>query len=257
MQLMFLGASTCIPDKNDDCPSYVLNGKYCFDCGWALATNLIRYNIKPTDIKYLFFTHMHHDHYLSLPTILFYYLQTGVNLSELTIFGPKNEVEIVVKLATEFLQSEKYYSNIEKRYPNVIGLSAGDKFSLDDFDVEVIDSFHTVPGLCYKMTEKSTGKVFGTTGDTAYKREYGDFFKGCDAIAYETQICLCKDKKGSEITCRHSSVYDAVKTAKEANVNKIFVMHGPRSLEKQTLSEGKKIFDGEIIWPEIGKVYEI
>lgn len=251
MKVQFLGATACIPDKNDDSPSYVLNDKYCFDCGWALATNLIRYDHKPTDIKYLFFTHMHHDHYLSLPTILFYYLQTGVSLSNLTIYGPIGEVERVVKLAMDFLQRKK------NEYPNVIGLTPGDRFETEDMEFEVTDSLHTVPGLCYKVTEKSTGKTFGTTGDTTYKKEYAEFFKNCDALAHETTLCVCKEKQGGEITCRHSSIYDAVNTANDANVKMLFIMHGQRMHQEETIEEGEKFFSGKIIWPVIGQEYII
>lgn len=258
MKLRFFGATGCIPDRNDDSPCYILNDKYCFDCGWALTTNLINFGYKPSNIKHLFFTHMHHDHYLSLPTLLFYYMQTGEKLNTLNIYGPKNEVEPVVKLAMDFLQGERYYQSCrDGDYPNVIGLCDGDKFQTEDFEFSVIDSLHPVPGLCYRATEKSDGKSFGTTGDTTFRKEYGEFFKNCDALAHETTLCVCKIKDQNQIASRHSSVYDAVETANSAQVKTLFVMHGPLCRREEVLDECEKIFNGKTVWPEIGKEYEI
>ena len=69
--IMFLGTTACIFDKNDDTPSFLINKKYLFDTGFALVNNLVNNDIDPLSIKYLFFTHMHHDHYISLPSFLF------------------------------------------------------------------------------------------------------------------------------------------------------------------------------------------
>ena len=101
--IMFLGTTACIFDKNDDDPCFLINKKYLFDTGFALVNNLVNNDVEPLDIKYLFFTHMHHDHYISLPAFLFYYIQKGGNLSELKIIGPANDVRRIVKKAMDFL----------------------------------------------------------------------------------------------------------------------------------------------------------
>ena len=133
MNIKFFGTTACIFDKNEDNPCFLVNGKYLFDTGFALVNNLLNNDINPVDIKYLFFTHMHHDHYISLPAFLFYYLQTGSKLEELTIAGPSDDVSRIVDKAMDFIEGKKFW---QTEGPKVVELNCGDSFETEDMIFE-------------------------------------------------------------------------------------------------------------------------
>ena len=149
--IMFLGTTACIFDKNDDTPSFLINKKYLFDTGFALVNNLVNNDIDPLSIKYLFFTHMHHDHYISLPSFLFYYMQKGGDVKKLKIIGPAKDVRRIVEKAMSFSESKSW----ENKTPQIIELEPGEIFETDDTTFETCESIHGVQGICYRITDIS------------------------------------------------------------------------------------------------------
>jgi ribonuclease BN (tRNA processing enzyme) len=89
--LDFLGTSSCRTDIGNDTASFVLNRELMVDTGWCSVENLRTAGIDPVEVPYLLLTHWHHDHYLSLPSILFYHLCIIGDLSHLTILGPAED----------------------------------------------------------------------------------------------------------------------------------------------------------------------
>jgi ribonuclease BN (tRNA processing enzyme) len=71
-RVTFLGATSAVPDAGCDTASFVINDRILVDTGWSVVGNLRNLGIDPNQIDTLIFTHMHHDHYLSLPSLLFY-----------------------------------------------------------------------------------------------------------------------------------------------------------------------------------------
>ena len=255
MDIRFFGTTACIFDKNEDNPCFLVNGKYLFDTGFALVNNLLNNDINPVDIKYLFFTHMHHDHYISLPAFLFYYLQTGARLEELTIVGPSDDVVRIVDKAMDFIEGKKFW---QTEGPKVVELNCGDSFETEDMIFETVSSLHPVQGLCYRMTDKTTGKVICATGDTAKNDLLPEFFEGCDALIHEISLGMYKNEGGYATSNGHSSVYEAVELANKTQAKQLFFVHHSRKAEADILNYAKANFAGDVcIWPDIGKVYTI
>ena len=104
MKLVFLGTSGCIPDIGDDTASMLIDDKYLVDVGWDVVRNLRNKGVDPISVNTVFFTHMHHDHHMSLPAFLFYHLQRKHTLEHLTLVGPKEDLELVCGLSLDYLQ---------------------------------------------------------------------------------------------------------------------------------------------------------
>ena len=103
-----------MPDKNNDCPCFLINGKYLVDCGYDVLNQLRKRDTDISKIDYIIFTHMHHDHYIGLAGLLFFMLQSKQkNISKLTFIGPDTMSE-VLRRTYSFLQLDKFFLDIEK-----------------------------------------------------------------------------------------------------------------------------------------------
>ncbi|MBE6612007.1 MAG: MBL fold metallo-hydrolase, partial [Ruminococcaceae bacterium] len=90
MNITFLGTDCFRPQADNDASGFLINGKYLIDTGYFLGHNLTKLGIDLLSVDRVFFTHMHHDHYLALPHLLFHWLQNGKtrSLDEMHIYGP-------------------------------------------------------------------------------------------------------------------------------------------------------------------------
>jgi len=109
MQLKFLGTTASIPDLHEDSPCFIIQDKYLFDCGFHVLGALRETGSDLSKIRYIIFSHMHHDHYIGLAGLLFYFIHSKVlNIHDLVILGPAADVERVVKLTYDFLQLDRF-----------------------------------------------------------------------------------------------------------------------------------------------------
>ncbi len=228
--IRFFGSTACLFDKGDDTPSFLINDKYLFDTGFSLISNLKNADVDPTSIKYLFFTHMHHDHYMALPQLLFYFLQTGKKLEELTIIGPSADVERVTKNAMEFLEAKKCWKT---EGPVVIPLDDFGTYETEDMYFETIPAIHGVQAFSYRITDKRNGKVICATGDTALNPNLEIFFSGCDTLIHEVSLGMSNNPLGGKNPHGHSAVCEAVNLAKNTGAKRLFFVHLSRLLKEQ------------------------
>lgn len=251
MEIIFLGKSPCIPDEPcGDAPCFIVDRKYLVDLGYKSALTLSDIGIDPNDVKHVFVTHCHHDHVMGLPLFIFYKLQT--KKTTCTVYGHYSEIEDTVRRAGEMCMLDKYYENIPR--PTTIPLHSGDSLDIDDLHVECIDSDHAIEGLCYKFT--IGGKTLGILGDSRYKKEIAEFFKGCDAIIHEVSMGVgspCHEVFGNG----HSCAYDAAKTAVESGTKQMFMVHGSVKHQAEVLAAIKEGYTGNVLYPELFKPYNI
>ena len=228
MRILFLGSTACMTDVGDDSPCFLINDKYLFDCGWNAVEGLRSCGGDLSKLHYLFFTHMHQDHYLGLAGLLFYIanqqnMDGQLSMEQLTVFGPKQDVERVVDLACSFIQLDRFYPNIKK--PKVVPVSAGDCLQLEDMTIMTSRSLHPVEALSYRLVD-GEGRKLGITGDTAYQSCAADFFAGCDGVIHDAAMALYKEAEPpAERKYGHSTLLEAVKTAEDAGIQILFPMH--------------------------------
>ncbi|MCZ8512184.1 MBL fold metallo-hydrolase [Paenibacillus filicis] len=248
--ITFLGTSTALPDAGSDTASLLINRKYLVDTGWSVVSNLRKQGVDPTEIEYLFFTHMHHDHYLSLPSLLFYFLMKRKNLADLKIIGPIEDLERVVKLSMNLLQADRFYSG--KGMPTLIPLQPGEPYEDEVFTLHTCETVHPVQGLCYRFTDKLTGKVFSFTGDTAYHPPMADHVRGSSILITEASLGpVAADMNHNPAL--HSGAVDAARMAEAAEVDKLFLVHGPLSKADACVEAAKQVFSKPVEWPKDGQ----
>lgn len=252
-EVIFLGTSGCVPDIGNDTSSMIVNRKYLFDTGWSVIANLRQIGIEPAGISHLFFTHLHHDHYLSLPSMLFYYLCKSKPLNQLKIIGPQLDVERVVRLAYDYLQVDRFYTNAG--YPTIIPLNPGDSYRDDAVEFTTCSTLHPVQGLCYRMTDHRTGKVVSITGDTACHPPLVEHVRSSHLLIHEASLGPVSAESEKNKQYLHSGAKDAGRVAMEADVDKLFLVHGTVAKAEECVAAAAKYFNKEIVWPETGFRY--
>lgn len=253
IKVKFLGSNDAIPDINNDTVSFVINDRTLVDTGWCAVHNLRKNGIDPLEIDHLLFTHFHQDHYLSLPSLLFYWVMHRKNLNGLRILGPEEEVHQVVKRTVDFLQLERFFPDLSE--PVVIPIKAGDVYEYGDVKLSTCASKHTVPALCYKYTHKPTGKQISFTGDTAWYPPIIEHVKGSSLLIHEASMGT--QEVAPDNPYAHSSAMDAARVAEAAGVDTLCLVHARTAYIEDSLKRARQLFSKEVFWPHPGQEVHI
>lgn len=250
MKITFIGASTCIPDVGSDVASFIINGKHLVDTGWYAALRMRRWGCNPLDLESVILTHLHQDHYLGLPQVLFYNglrrpHEKDRTFAPLRIIGPREHLQEVVDAAFRFLQIPRFP---QLMFDHVVcPVQAGEGFDLDELHFDTFAARHVSgskqreEALVYKVTDTQTGAAFAFTGDTHYHEPIADFVRGVSLLIHD----------GS-----HTPPREAAQIAKKAGVGRLFLIHCSQARADQALNEAREVFadsflatDGDTIEP--------
>ena len=234
----FLSVGSCLPENEQgDTASLLVDGKIMVDTGWFALRNLMRAGAQAKDVKALFFTHMHQDHYLGLPQLLFYLMNSGVGFDHLKIYGPEG-VEEVVAQALTFGGYERYYSYFKR--PEVQVMQAGDVVRMDGVEVTCVVSQHAIESRGYRFTNVQTGESFAYSGDTAPFDGFGEFAKGCKVVIHEASFDVRETPKDNPYC--HASCMDAARMAVIAGAQTLYMVHARGETAEATVEKAKTIF---------------
>lgn len=253
-RVTFLGTTGAIPDSGSDSPCLMINRDTLIDTGWHSIHTMRSMGFDPLDIRYLIFTHFHHDHYMSLPSILYYWMSKAEHLSHLTIIGPGEDLERIVGLALAFLENEKSFSH--KGRPKLVPIRAGESFDTERFHIHTCPTIHPVAGLCYRFEDRRSNEVFSYTGDTAYSEHIIEHVKGSSVLIHETAMGPKAADPGNN-KYLHSGAVDAANVAQKAGVETLYLIHTGIQRSEECVLAAKRIFEGQVIWPEEGNTVNI
>lgn len=262
MNITFLGTDCWSPMPGNDASGFLVNDNYLIDTGFYLVDHLKRLDIAPQDIRHLFFTHLHHDHYMALPQLLFFFLQTSTPLDQLHLYGPKADLARVTDLAMGFLQAraqDKYYRGAA--FPTLHEIDAGTGLQtiaeFDDVTVEVCASNHAIDGMCLRFTERGTGKVLAVTGDTFYAPHIPAALHDCDLLVHENTRVTASADYDNPPANGHSSIDNCMRTASEARAKRMAVVHFAEKNAPAVLRRAAELGGTEVFYPERLKTYNI
>ena len=87
LDLLFLGSGNAFAAEGRAFSSFLLNGRYLFDCGPTVLQQLRKANVSSHDIEVVVISHFHADHFFGLPFLLLDGHYSG-RIRDLTIVGP-------------------------------------------------------------------------------------------------------------------------------------------------------------------------
>ncbi len=151
MQITFLGTSSGVPTRSRNVSSVALRLPqraeiWLFDCGEGTQHQLLRSDLKVSQISRIFITHMHGDHIYGLMGLLASCGLAG-NTDRIDLYGPAD--------LDDYLRAGKKYSQTHFSYPvQVHTVSPGVVYEDDEFIVSCRSLKHRVPAFGYRVEEK-------------------------------------------------------------------------------------------------------
>ena len=243
MKVQFLSVGSWKPTRaEDDTVSLLINDTILVDTGWMSIRNLLRVGRAPEEISLILFSHMHQDHYISLPAFLFYLLNNDHDASSVMVCGPER-VEDVVAQSLTLAGKELHFRDCPA--PVVRTLAPGESMESGSLLIETCASDHAMPGLCYRFTEKETGKRVVYTGDTISTEEIAHFASGCDVLIHEQARGISPEGLNGN-PAKHSTAAEAADCARKANAAALYLVHTFPETKEESLRAAQKIFPNSV-----------
>ncbi|MBE9216362.1 ribonuclease Z [Plectonema cf. radiosum LEGE 06105] len=179
MHITFLGTSSGVPTRSRNVSSVALRlpqraELWLFDCGEGTQHQILRSDLKMSQLSRIFITHMHGDHIFGLMGLLASCGLAG-NVSRVDIYGPEG--------LNEYLQACRRYSHTHFSYPvKVHAVRPGIVYEDAEFIVSCNILHHRVTAYGYRVEEKNRAGKFDVEKAKALEippgRVYGQLKRG-------------------------------------------------------------------------------
>src|SRR4051812_31251691 len=147
MDLVFLGTSGSMPTA-DRSPTALMirrgGDRMLFDCAEGTQRQMLRSTVGLVDLREVFLTHYHADHYLGLPGMLKTFALRGREVP-ITIYGPPGLSDLFTSLRRIFGKLTYPYELVE--------LTPGDALDRDDYRLLTFPVAHGVSSVGYALIE--------------------------------------------------------------------------------------------------------
>jgi ribonuclease Z len=288
LDLVFLGTSGSMPTAQR-APTAILlrrgGERLLFDCAEGTQRQLLRSNVGLIELREVFLTHYHADHYLGLPGMLKTFALRGRE-TPITIYGPPGLSELFGALRRIFGRLTYPYELIELQpgeilergnyrlatFPVNHGVSALGYAVVEDarpgrFDVEAANALG-IPagpergtlqrGEAVTLTdgrvvapesvlgEVRPGRKVVVSADTAYSQDVVEAARGADVLVHEATFAEEERERARETL--HSTAAEAAQVAHEAEVGLLALTHlSNRYFGGEIEREARAIFPNTVV----------
>jgi ribonuclease Z len=288
LDLVFLGTSGSMPTAQR-APTAILlrrgGERLLFDCAEGTQRQLLRSNVGLIELREVFLTHYHADHYLGLPGMLKTFALRGRE-TPITIYGPPGLSDLFGALRRIFGRLTYPYELIELQpgeilergnyrlatFPVNHGVSALGYAVVEDprpgrFDVEAANALG-IPagpergtlqrGEAVTLTdgrvvapesvlgEVRPGRKVVVSADTAYSQDVVEAASGADVLVHEATFAEEERERARETL--HSTAADAAQVAREAEVGVLALTHlSNRYFGSEIEREAQAIFPNTVV----------
>ncbi|NEO82860.1 MAG: ribonuclease Z [Spirulina sp. SIO3F2] len=151
MEITFLGTSSGVPTRSRNVSSVAFRlpqqaEVWLFDCGEGTQHQLLRSDLKPSQIRRIFITHLHGDHIFGLMGLIASCGLAGTGQT-IDLYGPGGLKDYIDAC------SRYSYMDIARRI-TVHRISTGIVYEDDQFCVSCAKLTHRVPAYGYRIVEK-------------------------------------------------------------------------------------------------------
>jgi len=288
LDIVFLGTSGSMPTaQRAPTATLVRRGgeRLLFDCAEGTQRQLLASSIGLVELREVFLTHYHADHYLGLPGMLKTFALRGRELP-ITVYGPPGLRDLFGSLRRIFGRLTYDYELVE--------LHPGDALERGDHRIETFRSAHGVSGIGYSLVEDERpgrfdvaaaealgipvgpergalqagetvtlaqggivrpdqvlgpprpGRKLSLTGDTAPSPDVVDAVRGADVLVHEATFMDEERERARETL--HSTALDAAAVAQEAEVSLLCLTHlSNRYFGPEVAREARSVFPETIV----------
>ena len=148
LDLVFFGTAGSMPTAQR-APSAILlrrgGEKLLFDCGEGTQRQMLRSSVGLLELREVFLTHYHADHYLGLPGMLKTFALRGRELP-MRIYGPPGLTELFGAL-------KRIFGRLTYEY-ELVTVRPGDVLARDGYRIEVFAPNHGLSAVGYALVEE-------------------------------------------------------------------------------------------------------
>ena len=288
LDVVFLGTAGSMPTAQR-APSALLvrrgGERLLFDCGEGTQRQLLRSDVGLIDLRDVFLTHYHADHYLGLPGMLKSFALRGRD-EPITIYGPPGLKELFGALRRIFGRLTYPYDLVELR--------PGDALARSDYVVRAIPVEHGVSAIGYTLVEPDRpgrfdvetadalgvpsgpergalqhgeavtlgdgrvvtpahvlgpprpGRTVVLAGDSAPAASVLEAARGADLLVHEATFC--EDERARAEETLHATAAQAAELAREADVRLLALTHvSNRYSGREVADEARAIFPETVV----------
>jgi len=288
LDVVFLGTAGSMPTA-DRSPTALLvrrgGERLLFDCAEGTQRQLLRSSLGLIDLREVFLTHYHADHYLGLPGMLKTFALRGRE-APITIHGPPGLADLFTSLRRIFGKLTYPYELEELR--------PGDTLERDDYRLTTFPVEHGVSSIGYALTEEDRpgrfdvetadalgvpfgpergalqrgeavtladgstvtpeqvlgetrpGRTIVIAGDTAPTRSVLEASLGADLLIHEATFLEDERERAAETA--HSTAADAAQIAQAAGVRMLALTHlSTRYFGPDAAREARAVFAETVV----------
>jgi ribonuclease Z len=288
LDVVFLGTAGSMPTADRSATALLVRRggeRLLFDCAEGTQRQLLRSSLGLIDLREVFLTHYHADHYLGLPGMLKTFALRGREVP-ITIYGPSGLEQLFTSLRRIFGKLTYEYDLVELRpgdalerdgyrlttFPVQHGVSSVGYALVEHerpgrFDVETADALG-VPfgpqrgalqrGEPVTLADGTTvapeqvlgaprsGRTIVIAGDTAPTRSVLEASIGADLLVHEATFL--EDERGRAEETSHSTAVDAARIAQAGGVRMLALTHlSPRHFARETAKEARAVFAETVV----------
>jgi ribonuclease BN (tRNA processing enzyme) len=259
-KVILLGTGTPNPDVERSGPSIAITvgeSIYIIDFGTGVVRRAVEAGIKVTKLTCAFLTHLHSDHTIGYPDLIFTPGVAG-RKEPLEVYGPKGITEMTrhIMAAYEVDVNERIHG-IEpaERSSYIVNTHEVTEGSVYQDSCIEVDAFQVIHGSldAYGYKFVTPDRTFVISGDTSPSQKLVEVAKGCDVLIHEVYSAIGLQNRPKEWQNYHSTVHTSShELAEIANKVKpgLLVMYHQLfwgRTEEELISEVSERYSGEII----------
>jgi len=269
-QIVFLGTGnpSANPDRMGPSVAIVVNGaSYIIDCGpgvvrrAAAAERLGVTELKVRNLKTLFVTHLHSDHTLGYPDLIFSPWVLG-RKEPLEVYGPTGIQEMTDHILLA------YHEDTDIRINGLEHANAtGDKANVHEIKPGIIYKDQNITVKAFLVKHGPWLHAFGyrfetpdrtivISGDTSPSQSVIDNCNGCDVLIHEVYSKVGFDASNQDwrkyVLSFHTSTHELAGIAKKANPKLLILYHqmffgGAMDTEEGLVHEINQEYQGKVV----------
>jgi ribonuclease Z len=287
LDLVFFGTSASVPTAQR-APAALLirrgGERLLFDCGEGTQRQLLRSSVGLVELREVFLTHYHADHYLGLPGMLKTFALRGRELP-ITVYGPPGLAELFGSLRRIFgkltydvklvqlepgdvLQRGDYslvtfavahavsavgYSLVEQPRPGRFDVEAADALGVPverrgllqrGESIELVDGRIVTPDAV--LGPARPGRKVVLSGDTAPSATVIEAARNAEVLVHEATFLEDERERARETA--HATALDAAEVAREAEVGMLALTHlSNRYFGPEAVREARAVFAETVV----------
>jgi len=261
-RVILLGTGTPNPEPDHSGPAVaVVEGAnvYIVDSGPGVVRRAVQAGIQMDQLTRVFITHLHSDHTIGLPDLIFTPAVTG-RREPLEIYGPpglRAMVRHIMAAWTEDMQVRLHglEPSIKDAYiVHVHEIKPGEIYHDANVSVSALPVAHGSWKHAYGYRFDAGGKVIVISGDTTFSESLIAAAQGCDILVHEFYSQKGWESRTPEWQRYHAAFHisapDLGKLAARVNPKKLVLYHElPMGQPpEEVLGEIRQYFKGEIIY---------